>query len=83
MSFDLNKEEVEELEFHPPATKEEEREMERRRVTKEGVRDLIKRMTEGDEGRVLWGEVKNVLFNEKELFKQYIDTYKRVRPGKD
>ena len=53
--------------------------MEWRRQTSDGVRKIIKNLIEEEQGKLLWGEVKNVLLsNEKRLFDDYIDSIKRL-----
>jgi len=70
MNFEKeSSDEEEELNFHPPKDKDEEREILKRQQTYENVRQIIKGLKEGQEGKVLWDEVRTILLsNEKRLF---------------
>ena len=76
MSFELensSNSEEEELDFHPPKDKDEEKELEKRKQTKLSVRNIIWHLKEGNEGKILWEEVCEILFsNGKKLFTEYI-----------
>lgn len=76
MSFEMDSEsntESDDLNFHPPKDKDEEKEIEKWKQTRQNVWDIIKVLKEGNEGKLLWDELKEILLsNEKKLFSEYM-----------